>query len=178
MWSVAWVPGHPWNRLGLGFLVETYGGFLKYGYSRPLVFPLIINNFGYVYPCLPHFRKSAYIICIMGVKKKQQTCHNGVFTTDSLCPKAFAELKTWIWQEIDLHWIDFWMNFRWSFHYIQFFLCIMSANNQLLRFGQSSGLLSHPCESKYFERKVLASICLRFFFNLAAFCCQKNAIHV
>ena len=109
---------------------------------------------------------------------EQQTCHNGVFTTDSLCPKAFAELKTWIWQEIDLHWIDFWMNFSWSFHYIQFFLCIMSANNQLLRFGQSSGLLSHPCESKYFERQVLASVCLRFFFNLAAFCCQKNAIHV
>ena len=39
--------------------------------------------------------------------------------------------------------------------YVKLPVGIMGANNQLLRFGQSSGLLSHPCESKYFEGRYL-----------------------
>ena len=65
------------------------------------------------------------------------------------------------------------MNFGWSFHYIQFFLCIMGANNQLLRFRQSSGLLSHPCESKYFEGRYLHPYVYEFSSILRLFVVRK-----
>ena len=114
------IPGIAWVS-NFGLLVErNLWRFPQIWILQAIGFPINDQQFWIL---LPHFRKSAYIICIMGVQQKPTNLPQRSFHHWLTVP-AFAEL-TWIWQEIDLHWIDFWMNFRWSFHYIQFFLCTL-----------------------------------------------------